>query len=418
MRGKKVYLFSVLSLAFCSSAFAQYYKTLPKGVRLGVYRNVKTTEIDSTFNHTDNASPLSFEVNANIDTLTSLENDTVSTILEILKPYPKAYEALNLGTYRVDASAEVEVDGYGFAYGITNKVTAYMALPIYKADVRMKYKRAESNNYKQVAEILQQYTNDDYAQNLGNNIDQYANELDVDSSFIQNLVVNNFGYDEVGNWSGSGLGDLELGVMYNFLTEKKYGLLLTLGGVAPTGRIDDPDIIQDIGFGDGQWDAFTEFGGSYLLNNSVILNSFARYTHQFSSEKSLRVPYSKDLDFGDQKGRFEEKLGNKTLWHLSSDFIFNDWFSVNTAYEYSHTDKASYKALENTIDSNAAEYLAYNTESVEHNLRVTGELSSVTPFMKKNFILPGAIKFIYQHMLEGRNTPKVDRYEIEFRMFF
>jgi hypothetical protein len=137
-------------LVLSNMAFAQYYKTLPKGVRLGVYRNVKTA-VDSTYNKTGNESPMSYQIEANVDFLESIDNETIQTALALLKPYPTAYENLNLGEYKIDAKADVEVNGYGFAYGITNKVTAYMAMPIYKANVKLDYKRTKSNSYDTIA---------------------------------------------------------------------------------------------------------------------------------------------------------------------------------------------------------------------------------------------------------------------------
>lgn len=412
----KSLLFSVLGLSFCNLAFSQYYKTLPKGVRTMVYRNV-STKVDSSFNHSKSESPYSFEVNADVGMIESIDHDAVNLILETLRPYPKAYEKLDLGTYRVVGEAEVEVDAYGFGYGITDRITAYFALPIYTADVRMKYTRVKGNNYDEVIDALSEYTEDDFAQALGNNLGNYSDQLDVDASFLQSLMQNGANYQAAGDWHGEGLGDLELGVMYNFLQTDNSGLLLTLGATAPTGRVDDPDIIQDIGFGDGQWDAFVEFGGGQRLNKTFILNTYLRWTHQFKSNKDLRVPVSSELNFGDTKSTFTEKLGNKGIWHLSSDIIVNDWISFNTAYEYNHTERAAYYAQDSNYQY-AENWLASNTESVAHNIRVSGELSTITAFMKKKFILPASIKFMYQEMIEGRNTPKTNRYEVEFKMFF
>src|SRR5690606_15933649 len=73
-------------------------------------------------------------------------------------------------------------------------------------------------------------------------------------SLMQSVVVNTFKYDEVGSWQGSGYGDLEMGAMYRLVDKGTWGMAVTSGFVAPTGRQDDPDILQDIGFGDGQWD--------------------------------------------------------------------------------------------------------------------------------------------------------------------
>jgi hypothetical protein len=322
-----------------------------------------------------------------------------------------------LGEYKISAKADVNVDGYGFAYGITNKVTAYMAMPIFKANVAINYKRTQSNNYQDVADSLQNTTGDDLAQAIGDFLDEYSDQLDVDDSFIQNLVVNGVGYDEVGSWQGEGLGDIELGVMYNFLTTKNYGLLISGGAIAPTGRIDDPDIIQDIGFGDGQWDLFAEFGGSYHLSDSIVLNSYIRYTHQLSSDKTLRVPISAEVNLGDEKTRYNEKLGDKVLLHLSNEYYLNDWLSFKADYEFEKIAKASYSAYDSDY-SYSNNYLASNTDITVHTGRVTAELNSVALYQSKRFILPGAVKFIYQTTLEGTNTAKIDRYEVEFRMFF
>jgi hypothetical protein len=157
MKLRKSIIFSILTLSFSNLAFSQYYKTLPKGARTIVFRNV-TTEVDSSYNHSQSETPFSFEVNADIKMIESIDNDVVNLILETLKPYPKAYEKLDLGTYKVEASAEIEVDGYGFAYGITNRLTAYGILPTFTADVRMKYSRPKGNNYEEVINSLSEYT--------------------------------------------------------------------------------------------------------------------------------------------------------------------------------------------------------------------------------------------------------------------
>lgn len=406
-----------LILTTSNLAFSQYYKTLPKGVRNLDLRNIRTTTISSSYNHSEAESPFNYEIELDSQTLKAIDNEVVETIFEVLEPYPEASDALNLGKYRISAEADMEVDVLGFGYGVTNRVTAYFGIPIYKANVRMKYQRPQGNNYDKVAEILQNHTNDDFAQGIGSNIEEYGQNLDIDGSFLQNLVVNHFNYDEVGDWYGEGPGDAEFGIMWNFLNAHNYGLLLTVGGSAPTGRIDDPNILQDIGFGDGSWDAFLEFGGGATITSWMVVNSYFRYTYQLATDKELRVPYSEDVFIGDELGMFEEKLGDKFLYHISTDFILNDWVGFGIAYEYNHTEEARYRALDRS-NAYAESILASNTESIQHNIRVSGELSSITPFTKGNFLLPARIRLSFQKMLEGRNTAKYDQYMLEYRMFF
>ncbi len=413
-KNKSIFMLGLL--AFNGLAFAQYHKTLPKGVRVGVYKNVQA-EVNSSFNQANSEAPISYKIKGDSEFLDSLDDETIQSALDILRDYPDAYSKLNLGTYKVEGKANINVDGYGLAYGITNKLTVYTAVPVYKANVKLKYKRSEQNSYGDVSDILQNNTGDDFAQAIGTFLDQYSGQLDVNSNFLQNLVTNGFGYEEVGDWQGEGLGDIELGMMYNFLTRRNYGLKATFGTIAPTGRVDDPDVIQDIGFGDGQWDLFAEVGGSYLLTNRITLSSYFRYTYQFASDKTLRVPYGKDVNLGDESTNYNEKLGNKALINFSASYALNDWASISSSYEYENIGKAKYTA-DNSEYAYSESYLAANSNSTSHNLRVAAELSSVTLYTQKKFILPGSIGFAYQRMLYGTNTEKVDRYELEFRMFF
>lgn len=402
--------FLILSTTFVSSVFAQYYKTLPKGVRLGVVRNVQTTNIDSEFNRSKSETPMSYEIEASATNLEGIDDERVKAILDILKDNPEAYNQLTAGTYKIDANAQMNIIGYGLAYGITDIMTVYTALPMYDARVKMGYKRTRGNTYENTANLYQTDPNNING-TVGNLIEQLP---DVDGSTIQSIATNTFGYEEVGDWEGQGPGDLEFGLMYNFHTAYDYGLLLTFGGVAPTGYVDDPDILQDVGFGDGQWDAFVEFGGSYVFNSTFILNSWLRYTYQFGSEKTLRVPFDREVNISDEKGTFYEKLGNRILYDIDLEIIPADWYNFSVGYLYEETGKSQYESE----FGEANDYLAYNTDSNSHNIRLKAELNSVNKFTKNEFAIPAQIKFFYQHMVTGTNVPKVDRFEVEFRLFF
>ena len=66
----------------------------------------------------------------------------------------------------------------------------------------------------------------------------------------------------------------------------------------------------------------------------------------------------------------------------------------------------------------ANDYLAYNTDKVEHQVQLTTTLSSITPFLKKEFLLPAQVNINLVKTLAGRNIPNMDRFEVEFRMLF
>lgn len=369
------------------------------------------TNVKSSYNKSMSESPYRYKVEANINNLESIDNSTVKEALNLFSAYPDAYDAISLGSYEIDGNAQVNVNAYAFAYGITNRISAYIGIPVYDAKVALNYKRKSHNSYQEVADILQSQYGDDWAQTLGNIVENF---YDLDAKTIQSGIVNGMGYKEIGNWEGQGLGDIELGVMNNFIHEKNYGLMYTIGAVLPTGYVDDPDIIQDIGFGDGQFDIFVEFGGGKEISQDLFWNAWSRFTYQFASEKTLRLPMSEDVSISSEKGDFEEKLGNKLSITTDLEYFPNDWIKIQPSYIFNYKEKSQYKSKH----QEANDILASNTESHSHNLKILGQFSSVKLYKNGIFSIPAQFNISYQQMINGKNTPKTDLLELELRLFF
>ena len=398
-----------LSLGWISSSQSAYYETLPKGVRTFVYRQIETNNVDSSFNQKEALQPYSFSFQIDGNMLTKI-SQTAEVAQELGNISPEALENLLIGKYQISGDANVKVDGFGFGWGLTDKITAYGILPYYTARVNINYNRVANNNFNEVGDDLLE-EGGDFQGATGSGLNQLP---DVDAPVIQYALTQELGYKELGTWEASDFGDLELGLMMNIHKEDNWGTLIAAGLVAPTGRVDDPDLLQDFAFSDGQWDAFLEFGGGYSLNEDWGLSSFLRYTYQLPSEKDFRVPESLDNTLSDVRGRFNEKLGNMIMYNISTDFMLNDWLGFTTGYQYEFKEENSYESGFGV----ANDILAYNTDYERHIMRLNVEFSSVKLFQNKEFLLPGKIVFGYQDTFSGINTPKVKQYEIEFRMFF
>ena len=405
---KKCLLFSIFILSH--NAYSQYYETLPKGVRLVLNRYIQSN-VTSSFNSSQAETPFFTQIDVDIKTLEQIEEPLIQDVLSSLRPYNKAYDQINLGTHEIDASADLSVNVYGYAHGITDRVTAYVGIPIFDANVNVKYKRTKAPTTKEVSTILQEEYGDNIAQGIGGIVENF---YDIDAPTIQSAIVNGFNYDEVGSWRGQGLGDIELGVRYNFLKENNYGLMVTGGLNLPTGYVNDPDIIQDISFGDGQLDAFVEFGGGMNIKKDLIFNAFTRFTYQFESDKTLRAPISENFALNDTKSRFTEKLGNRFLLTTQLEYHPTDWLKIEPSLIYNYIGKADYSSNNQT----ANRLLALNTEASSTSLRLMGQISSVNLYKQKKFLLPAHIYFAYENMVYGKNIPKADILEVEFRMYF
>jgi hypothetical protein len=394
-------------LLIFGTAEAQVWKVLPKGVRIVGYRNVTTSKITSNFNSSGQESALGASFRVDAAALNKMMNNAIIPGQDIDQA---AYNGLMIGEYNVDAEAQLNVHGTGFGIGLTDKVMFYGEVAYYTANVQTNINRTAGNTYEQTANLLLKAggtMNTFLAENLRNMID--ANE-----KTIQSVITNQYKYKPIGDWYGSGYGDMETGLMAKVIDKGVWGLMFYPGVVLPTGRQDDPDILQDVGFGDGQFDLFGELATGYIVNDRLSLGTTFRYTYQAPTTKTLRVPEERDFQLSDRKGDFRVKYGDKINWALMSTIAFNDWFSVTPVYRFLYQGSSEY-------DSNYGEangFLAYNSHRVEHQAQLTTTFSSITPFLKKQFVLPAQVNVNLVKTISGQNVPNVGRFEVEFRMLF
>lgn len=401
-------LLSVLALGLTVSAYGQVWKTLPKGVRILGYRNVTTSKVKSNYNQFRSESSLGTEFRIDAATLNGIADNVIVPGEDI---NADAYNNFLIGEYKVDAAAQFNVHGFGFGYGITDRVMVYAEVAYYNAQVQTNIKRTKKNTYDQTSNILQSgnggVTDDALADNI-------KNLPDVDEAVIQSAITNHYGYEPIGDWYGSGYGDMETGVMTKLVDKGIWGLMFYPGVILPTGRQDDPDILQDVGFGDGQADIFAELGTGYIVNDYLNFGTTFRYTYQMATDKELRVPESRDYALSDKKGDFHVKYGDRLNWMINSTFGFNDWLSFTPMYRFMYQMPSEYTSEY----SNADDYLSYNSDRNEHQVQLTTSISSIQPFLKKKFLLPAQINMNLVQTVGGKNVPKVGRFELELRMLF
>lgn len=398
-------------LTVCQTANAAYYDTLPRGVRLFATKLVKTSNINSSYNRGNAESPYGLNETLTFKSLKDMNVVTKQAYSDMYAISPEAANTLTLGRYEVDANAKVNVTGFGFAWGITNHVTSYVSIPYYDAKVDIAFSRTQGNNYNEVIKKVAAGRQTDFSQAYQ---DLLGGMPDADGPLLQSVFVNYYGYKPLGSWTGKGYGDLEFGTMLKLTDFVDKGLAFTGGLVAPTGEVEDPDILQDISFGDGQWDVFGEFGGGFQPASWFALNSWFRYTYQMPQKRTLRAPHDPTMTISKDSAEFDIKLGNKYDYVFSPTFLFNDWLSLKTEYIFFYQERSKYESKYE--DSN--EILAMNTESMMQNARLALNISSTKLFMKKEFFLPASIEISAQEMFSGKNTPKYSRYDIELRFFF
>lgn len=375
-------------------------------------RQIVSDKINSSFTGNKQESEYSFKLNLDSTNLESL-NDVTADIFKTLKNIsPDAYDNFSFGKYEIDGEANANVRVLGVGYGITNRLMGYVGFPWFKSTVKLKVSRTQGNNHENVVQILKNSGSTTEAQILTN----FAQELpDATGEVLQSVVTNYLNYKPIGNWYGEGPGDTELGLAYRLTDWDNSGLAIKLGAILPTGKTDDPDILQDFGFGDGQPDAFVEFGGGLRIGETNLsLDSYTRLTYQFASQKTLRIPENKEYQLGSEKGVFEEKLGNKLEYNLSGTYQFTDWLSLNTGYTYYYEQQSEY----NSKYSEANEILEENTEKESHSISAALNFSTIKTYQRGDFFMPLNAGVSGTKIISAMNMPNYTIYTLQLRFFF
>jgi hypothetical protein len=391
------------------AAYGIYYETLPRGVRVLGVRMTKSSGVDSTFDSSAKEVAIGMRQSLGAQELQAIP-EISSYLAQIAAVNPEAFRDLTLGEFSLNAEADVNVVSTGLGWGITDKLSLYGQLSFYRAEVAMSYNQIRNGNLVQVGQELKK-SDSDLAQTVGGIA---GNISGINGSNLQYLFTQTLGYKPLGKWYGSGYGDLEAGAIYNFYNETNWGLAGIAGIVAPTGVADDPDIVQDISFGDGQWDVFAELGGGIFLTPEYQLDGWVRYTVQLPASDTLRVPLDESFAYGKDSANFRYDLGDMIDIVTTAHWTYNNWLSFYGGQEFRYQFESDF---DSPIEY-ANQIYESNSDRWLEKIRIGAVLSSVKLFQSKQFVLPGSIEFRLSQVIAGKNTVKEGRAEMEFRLYF
>lgn len=374
---------------------AAYYDVLPKGVRNITYRHIKTGAISGEFNKSGTFNAFDFSADINADVLEGID-PAIDAILAALTDQQR--EDFSFGSFRTDVEAKVDAHALGVGIGITRRLTMYAFVPFYKAEVQLNLERTtEGQNEISAGDSL-----------------TIENLPSIDEQIIQSLFVNFYGYQPLGTWRGNDFGDTEVGFMYLLTRRRNRGTKITFGGVIPTGREDNPDILQDIAFGDGQYDLFVEYGGGVRPRHWLGADFWTRFTYQFPFKTMLRLPESETFNVSNNKRETKIDFGSeiKAMGQLNFNFDAAWSFSSGIMLTYKMPDK--YESGDATSDK----ILEAGTEEFTQTAILNFSFSTLPFFRKKQFPLPMNLGIYGQKDISGKNTPQIERVDLEARFFF
>lgn len=383
-------------------------QVLPKGVRNLNLRSVNT-EFDEKTGPDGAKNPLAQPLMKDLtfDLIARGEEKLKGDQLRAFLTSNGFSESDSVGQFTADLNGKISVLAPIASYGVSDKMTVALAVPVYTASTSVSVGFQPNANASAFLAALAKPENNQTAaaREAGAKLNNAVGRLN------DKLVDNH--YSELEDWNAQGVGDITLASKYRFLGTDVLGGALTSGIVAPTGRTDDPDVLTDVPFGDGQWDVFSQLAFDQTAFKALTLNQFGKYTVQLPDEKMVRaVEEDEAIEVNYTQTKF--KLGDKV--DAGTSLQWSPAFGLVSGVGYTYFRK--YGDVYRGPENETKELLEKNTDQVAHNSEVQLGYSTVPHYKAGIFAVPFEMKLTYVRQIASRNMPVTDLAQFDLNLFF
>jgi hypothetical protein len=220
------------------------------------------------------------------------------------------------------------------------------------------------------------------------------------------IDIQGYGFKRFETWSKSGIGDIELLGKYRFFKNDNWRLAFATGVRLPTGKIDDPDILQDIPFGDNNTDILFRLYTDYIGIKRLLLNATIRYDLQLPDKELRRVSDDVNNPITRNKEEVDRDLGDILELEAMANYSFTKELSGGLTYIFT-------RKFKDRVDGNkglAYESLELETDLTGHMIIATLGYSTVPLYLEKKFPIPFSVNLAYRYRFAGLNNATRSQY--------
>ena len=182
----------------------------------------------------------------------------------------------------------------------------------------------------------------------------------------------------------------------------------------PTGEIDDPDNLADIGIGDGAYALLFQSQNDDVGIKHLLLNATFRYDYYFPHSMRVRVLDSVHQPLTVNEEYVGRKIGDKFEMEISGVYDFFDGFSFSLLYKYAYKFK-------NRVSGDKGfnyESLEDETNLREHAGMVSLLYSTFPLYLAKTFPIPMVAALSYRNRFAGTNLLKSSYLSLTVAVYF
>lgn len=312
-----------------------------------------------------------------------------------------------VGNFTADLRGHIGVSAAILSYGVSDRLTLAVALPYYRAStaISVGFKKSDIGQRFLNSLARQDNNNQAAAREAGGKLNNAVGRL--------NDKLQENGFRSLNDWHDAGFGDVTLAGKYQMLKNETLIMATTAGVVAPTGRTDDPNILNDVAFGDGQFDVFGQIAGDQPLLTDVVLNEYAKYTVQLPGQRNLRqTTADESIEVENRTTKF--KLGDKLDAGVAS--VYQPSFGLVAGVGYNYMRK--FGDVYREVDADVKTKLEGGTDQQAHNAEVQLGYSALGLYQRGLIAAPFEVKLTYTKQLASQNLPITDLAQLDLNLFF
>lgn len=174
-------------------------------------------------------------------------------------------------------------------YGINNRWTLGLRVPVVQRRVKMSLSAQTVNNSEAISKMMGKIQPDQIAKGL-----KALESQALNTAYFQEAILTNKGYVAPENFDHTDLGDVEVGARYQFLKNADWLASTQLGVRLPTGQVTPLDNPFDPGSGEGFWTAGWYFMQEWKVNKWFSLNTAQKTEWSLPDHRRRAVPKDSD----------------------------------------------------------------------------------------------------------------------------
>lgn len=405
-------LVSVSSIASASGLITPFSlesaQVMPKGIRSLRVMGL-TSEISDRYDGGGNVVSLASDLNRTVRVSDILATQKAGFDRAQLKGGLEGMgltEDQEIGATLGNANARITNTAPVVVYGLTDKITIGMAVPII-------YTNLNVQSGWQANSTMQGLVDTAAKTGMYGKIASYQDQM-------QNVVASKLatlGYDPLASETHTEIGDIQLVSKYQILKKDRFAIAISPRLGLPTGRAINPNKVVDLAPGDGQLDLGLGVASDFIYSSNLTFTAAAGYTYQMASTQGRRLPnawddaLSADLD-PDTNVKFGDMMGAS----VAVRHLFAKLWTVGGAYSYQYKLPDSYSG--SRFAANRYDYLARDSQQRMQAAQISLSFTTLPLFLSQKFVMPLEATISFSGILMAQNTPLANFTAFELVSFF